>query len=142
MKIYPIEPVPKPRMTRRDKWKHRPIVDKYFQFRDEVRRLKIDIPESGAWIIFMVPLPKSWSREKKLKMIGSPHLGTKEKTRAMDIDNLIKGLLDAVYGDDSAVWDIKATKLWGYYGSIIVVDEYDPDRDKVNDIIHSLVLHI
>ena len=34
MFIFKINPIGKPRMTQRDKWKHRPIVDQYFAFKD------------------------------------------------------------------------------------------------------------
>lgn len=34
---YPIVPVPKPRMTQRDKWQKRPAVMRYRAFCDEVR---------------------------------------------------------------------------------------------------------
>ncbi|HHE6457291.1 TPA: RusA family crossover junction endodeoxyribonuclease, partial [Proteus mirabilis] len=34
MKVFNIEPVPKPRMTQADKWKKRPPVLKYFAFKD------------------------------------------------------------------------------------------------------------
>lgn len=46
VKVFNIEPVPKPRMTQADKWKKRPPVLKYFAFKDEVKLNKITLPES------------------------------------------------------------------------------------------------
>jgi len=39
-------------------------------------------------------------------MLGEPHQSKP------DIDNFLKGLLDAVFEDDSAVWSIWAEKRW------------------------------
>lgn len=45
-------------------------------------------------------------------MFGKPH------TKKPDIDNLCKALLDALYKDDSKIWDLRVTKIWGYEGQI------------------------
>ena len=111
---YNITPCAKPRMTQKDKWSRRPATETYWVFKDEVKRLKLDLPESGANIIFMIPMPQSWSKKKKLKMVGTPH---KQKP---DLDNLIKGLGDAVYQDDSCISDICANKIWAVRGAIII----------------------
>jgi Holliday junction resolvase RusA-like endonuclease len=111
---YHIDPVPKPRMTRRDQWKRRPIVQRYFAFRDQVKICGIKLPLHGAHIVFVIPVPKSWSKKKQSEQIGKPHM------QRPDIDNYLKGLLDAVFIDDSLVWDCRATKIWGELGRIIV----------------------
>ena len=111
---YDITPVAKPRMTQRDKWKGRPVVLNYFAFRDEVRLKKVFIPESNSHVTFVVPMPKKWSEKKKVEMDGKPHQQTP------DVDNFCKGILDAVFEEDCRVWDIRATKLWGRKGKIIV----------------------
>ena len=33
---FNVNPVAKPRMTQRDKWKKRPVVDKYYAYKDEM----------------------------------------------------------------------------------------------------------
>jgi len=114
MKTYDITPVAKPRQTRSDKWKQRPCVMRYRAFADEVRAAGIKIPESGAHIFFIIPMPKSWSKHKKTMMDGRPHQAKK------DVDNLLKSVLDAVYKDDSCVWDIRISKVWGNKGGIII----------------------
>jgi len=59
-------------------------------------------------------MPKSWSKKKKLEMVGRPH---KQKP---DLDNLLKALLDAVFDEDCEIWDIQATKYWNTRGMIII----------------------
>lgn len=111
---YDITPVPKPRMTKSDTWKKRPCTDRYWKFKDEVRKNKIEVPEAGSHIIFVMPMPDSWSKKKKREMDGKPH---KQKP---DKDNLEKALLDAIFDEDSHIWDSRVTKVWGYYGAIII----------------------
>ncbi len=111
---YPITPVPKPRMTRRDKWEERPGVLRYRAFADECRLRKMLVPEQGAHVIFVLPMPPSWTKTKREEMEGEPH------TQTPDVDNLCKALLDALYGDDSAVADIRISKVWGKDGMIAV----------------------
>ncbi len=117
MPIYDIDPVAAPRLTRRDKWMtpRRPCVQKYFDYRDAVNRLGVLVPESGAHITFIIPMANSWSKKKKILWDGKAHQSRK------DVDNLFKALLDALYDDDSGVWDIRITKLWGYKGQIVIV---------------------
>ena len=116
-KSYPIPPIPKPRMTKRDKWLDppRPTVARYWAFKDLVRLHKVEVPESGALIIFKIPMPESWSKKKKEKMRWKPH------QQKPDIDNLLKALLDAVYDEDCCVWNIRElSKIWSYNGSILI----------------------
>lgn len=113
--IYEITPVPKPRMTRSDKWKTRPCVMRYRSFADKCRLLDIKLPERGAEIIFYMPMPKSWSKKKQAMMVGKPH------RQRPDISNLVKAIEDALYSDDSTIWNYKGlTKLWSDKGRISI----------------------
>ncbi len=114
---YKITPVPKPRMTRRDKWLSppRPAVARYRAFCDEVRAIGVELPEKGARVTFYMPMPKSWSKRRQDQMVGMPH----QNERA-DWDNLGKALSDAVYGHDGHIWDIRITKRWAREGGIII----------------------
>lgn len=114
MTVYNIPPVAKPRMTQRDKWAQRPAVMKYRQFCDRVRFAKMELYSCGMQVTFIVPMPESWSKKKREAMNGQPH------QQRPDIDNYGKAVLDAVYGEDSHVWDVRFTKLWGQKGQIIV----------------------
>lgn len=82
MPKYLITPVGKPRMTRADKWKQRPPVMRYRMFCDEARLHGIRVPENGAHITFVLPMPKSWSKKKRAAMDGQPH------QQKPDLDNL------------------------------------------------------
>lgn len=113
---YPITPVPKPRQTQSDRWNKRPRVLRYRAFADECRARKVVVPECGAHITFVLPMPASWSNKKRDTMDGQPHQVKPDK------DNLEKALLDAIYGDDSVVWDSRVTKIWGESGAIIIKD--------------------
>jgi len=120
MKVYPILPCAKPRMTQRDRWKKRPCVLKYHAFKDECRIRNVEIPVNGALIEFYIPMPKSWSLKKKEKMAYTPHRQTP------DIDNLLKGIFDAVLKEDSHIWSIYSIKIWSFEPRIII-DELDPE---------------
>jgi len=122
--IINVDPVAKPRMTRQDKWKQRPVVVRYRAYCDELR-LKVGkyVPGDTVSVVFIVPMPKSWSNKKKALMNGKPHQQTP------DIDNFQKAFLDALCESDSHVWDIRAVKLWGTSGKIIIKNK----RGKYSD---------
>ena len=112
-----ITPVAKPRMTRQDKWKVRPCVAKYRAYCDELRvefnKRGWEIEETVS-VIFYIPMPKSWSKKKKEHMCQQPH------QQRPDLDNFIKGYIDALTQEDSYIWQIDAIKLWDYEGGICV----------------------
>lgn len=81
---------------------------------DEVRLRKTHLPESGAHITFVMPMPPSWSKKKREQFNGKPHQSKP------DCDNMLKALMDALFDDDSSVWDCRITKLWGEKGQIII----------------------
>lgn len=112
---YPITPVAKPRMTRADRWKHRPIVDRYMTFKDLVRYHRVEYC-IGDGVVFGIPVPKSWSKAKKKVHINQPHEHTP------DIDNLLKALFDALYENDAHIWKVgRLEKRWADEGYIKVV---------------------
>ena len=113
----PITPVPKPRMTQRDRWAKRPAVVRYYDFKDELRRqIKGDL-EPRISVVFRVPMPPSWSRKKRADMDGKPH------QQKPDIDNYLKALMDALCEDDSYIYDIRAQKYWAVDGAIEIIEE-------------------
>jgi len=120
--VFNTVPVAKPRMTRSDIWKRRPVVMKYRAFADELRyqanaqKYKLKAPVD---VTFVIPFPKTYSMKKKIKMEGQPHIIEK-----FDIDNLIKAFCDALTDKDGHIWSIRAEKIWGHTGKIIV-REYD-----------------
>lgn len=109
--IFNITPVPKPRMTNSDRWKKRPCVLRYRAFADECKYKIINLAPRFH-VTFIIPFPKSWSNKEKIKWDGKQHL------HRGDIDNYLKALLDAICDEDSYIWDIRVTKIWGYKGAI------------------------
>lgn len=122
-KHYPIVPVSAPRQVRKDTWDPSPHVQRYRAFRDEVRIRGVKIPECGYHLIFMLPMPKSWPKMKRRMLDGQPHQAKPDK------DNLEKALLDAVYEEDSHVWDGRVSKIWAEQGGIIVGRACDLPKD-------------
>ena len=116
LKIFKISPQPKPRMTRADKWKKRPSVLSYRAFADEMRVQAEgwELPDAFH-VRFIVPMPISWSKKKRLQMVSTPH------RQRPDLDNFIKSF-DCLREDDSSIWKISAEKVWGEEGAIIIDD--------------------
>jgi len=110
--IY-IDPVSKPRMTQRDKWRKRPCVIKYRAYCDDLRAWmkenKAEVDFNRLRVYFFIKMPDSWSKKKKKEMNYTAH---KQKP---DIDNLLKAFMDALLKDDSGVHDVGMSKTW-YWG--------------------------
>ena len=111
--VYKITPVSKPRQTQRDRWKKRPVVLRYHAYKDELRLRRVKLPECHH-VTFILPMPPSWSKKKQEALYGQPH------RQRPDADNLLKGLWDALYEEDSHIWDCRVTKIWGTEGMIKV----------------------
>lgn len=116
MRKYPIEPMGKPRMVKSDSWKRRPVVERYWAFKDQCRAHGVRLGVYGYHVTFIMPMPKSWSMKRKMEMNGEPH------QQKPDSDNMLKAIMDAVYSDDSVVFDIRVSKYWGWKGEIIIDD--------------------
>lgn len=110
MKIY-INPVPKPRMTRSDKWKKRKCVLEYRAFCDELRLKHPNPLPINVQIDFILEIPQS---KKKSIMSGWAH------QQKPDLDNLVKAVLDALCEDDSHIARLHASKVWGETPCIII----------------------
>ena len=119
MKKLKINPIPKPRMTRADTWKKRPCVVKYWAYKDELRVLlnnhNIKIGDNIC-IEFHVAMPKSWSKKRKNEMNGLNH------TKRPDVDNLLKGFMDAIFEEDSHIHTVYAKKYWAKEPSIVILN--------------------
>lgn len=102
--------VGKPRMTQRDKWKPRPVVERYWNIKDlmilQAKQQKFSLGERFE-ITVSLPMPKSWSKKKKKTMAGTPH------RQKPDIDNILKSIMDILLPEDSSVYNILINKEWG-----------------------------
>ena len=103
-------------MTQRDKWSHRPIIDRYWAFKDQLVLLAKQqnfILGDRYGVTFFIPMPDSWSKKKKEDMIGKPH------QNKPDLDNICKACQDCLKTNDATVYEIEASKLWWDEGKII-----------------------
>jgi len=110
-------PMGAPRMNRSDAWRKRPVVMRYFSYKDEIKAAC----KKSNWklrgevrIEFQIPMPQSWSSKRRTEMAFRPH------ENKPDIDNLIKGYMDSFGGGDQHVHTITATKVWAEYGAIVL----------------------
>jgi Holliday junction resolvase RusA-like endonuclease len=92
----------------------------YRKYADDLRA-KMDgiiLPFSGVHWKFYMPMPRSWSKRERLRLLGQPH------RISPDVDNLLKAVLDSLYtkatGGDAHIWDVRASKLWAEFGQIVV----------------------
>lgn len=111
---YPITPMGAPRMTRADSWRCPPreVVSRYWAFKDLIKFHEVEL-RNGDGIVFVLPMPASWSKKKKVEMCGSL---CKSKP---DLDNLLKSLMDALFQDDAHIAELgNIRKEWGYTGEI------------------------
>lgn len=123
MRGLDITPVGKPRMTQRDRWAHRPAVERYHAYCDQLRLLLPDyeLPHKLS-LVFYLPMPQSWSSKKRELMKGAPH------RQKPDIDNLAKAFMDAFKVDDSHVHSLHAEKYWSDIGWLDVMEDDDYKR--------------
>lgn len=111
MITIPVAPVPKPRMTRSDQWKKRKCVERYWQFKDDVRSHIQSLPEAFK-VTFHIEMPTSWSERKKAKFEGKYH-----QSRP-DIDNFLKAIMDAIAKEDGFIHTVEVKKRWARLGRI------------------------
>lgn len=121
---FNVRPVPKPRMTRSDRWKKRPSVVAYWEYKDA---LNIQANSLGykltpvLEVAFRIAMPKTWSKRKKELMCNKPH------QQKPDLDNLMKAFKDALADEDSFVYKYRnCVKFWGYE-DLITVTRRDED---------------
>jgi Holliday junction resolvase RusA-like endonuclease len=106
---YNSNAIAKPRMTQADSWKKRPIVLRYWEYKDNIKNWAHQNNfnlGNEIYAIFYIAMPKSWSIKKKELMIGKNH------QQRPDIDNLLKGLMDALLEEDSHIHTVYSKKVW------------------------------
>lgn len=128
--LFDVIPMGAVRMTQSDKWKTNPnhidpnkrqreVVTKYFDFKDKIREQakSMKFKLSGVLeIVFLVPMPFTWSEKKKVRHNKKP-----VETRP-DIDNYVKAFMDALESEDGFVWKTIAEKRYAFKGSILVYE--------------------
>ena len=122
---WDVNPVPKPRMTQRDKWLNparKPVVQ-YRIFKKTVEAFSLRdkyVVTNPLSLIFVIQMPASWSNKKRNSMNGQPH------TAKPDLDNLIKAFKDALCENDSFIHTYdQMKKVWGMTGAVVIVNNDD-----------------
>ena len=102
------DPMGKPRMTRRDVWKKRPVVLRYREYCDRIRAAGGKIPNNAYSIIVFayIAMPSSWSKKRQAEMDGQLH------RQKFDADNCVKAVMDALFKEDSMVAGCCCWKFW------------------------------
>ena len=103
-----INPIGKPRMTQRDRWKKRPCVVAYREWCDQLRAAAPALPEKPRVleILAYIALPDSWSEKRKANMRGRSH------ERTPDADNIAKAVMDCLMPQDKTIWRLIIEKRW------------------------------
>lgn len=110
-----LNPRPKPRMVQSDKWRKRPVVQKYWEYKDALRKeYPHELPES-LYLSFAIQMPKSWTKRKKEQLRHKPH------QQKPDVDNLVKAVMDCLSDEDSGVYKVHAQKYWADEGSVQIL---------------------
>jgi len=115
----PGNPVGAPRMTVRDKWKKRPCVMRYREWKDLARRCAGVLPEANqilslSWTAYFEPAA-SWSRKRRLSAIGTIHRAKPDR------DNIDKAVLDSLFKEDSGIGVGSIAKYWSGFARLEVV---------------------
>lgn len=63
-------------------------------------------PHQGGWLIFYIPVSKSWKKYKKAEMHMKLH------QNKPDWDNLAKAFFDSLLSEDMHISDVRVTKKW------------------------------
>lgn len=108
---FKINPQPKSRLTFQGRFTQR--AKKYYDYCNALQLLAkgVTIKETVD-LVFVMPMPQSWSKKKKEAMMNKPH------QQRPDLDNLIKAVLDALCKEDKHIHKIQAMKIWGSCGLI------------------------
>ena len=97
------------RTVRSDAWKPNPAIDRYHLWRDQIRlatpKSMTRFPDRIKMLI-MVPMPENWSEKKKAFLCGRGHC------QKPDIDNIVKGVLDAMFESDQMISGVDAIAWW------------------------------
>lgn len=111
-----VNPIGKPRMTQRDRWKRRPCVLIYHEFKDKLRAdaesagLTSEVKAKGlSWNAY-IPMPKSWSIKKKAEMHYALHQSRPDR------DNIDKAILDTLFKEDRCIAYGTIRKYWCHPG--------------------------
>lgn len=111
------KPIAKPRLTRSDAWRKRKCVLQYYAYKDMLLKeceQQNFVLGDAFYVKFTIGFPPSYPKKKRELLLGKPH------TIKSDLDNLLKGLMDAIKVNDQSVYYVIAYKVWGNKDSLLV----------------------
>ena len=111
--IINVEPMGAVRCNRSVRWKKTERQERYFAYKDQVRAAAekaakespVPVPDKLRITAF-IAMPDSWSNKKRSEMTGMPH------RQRPDADNILKGVKDAIWQEDGAIWNESCKKFW------------------------------
>lgn len=104
-------------MTKSDRWKQRPCVTEYFDFKDDIsRQAKKEgfVLSDKLMMQIEIQPPKSYSKKKTEAITGKPH------DQKPDIDNIIKAVFDCLAKEDKTIHEIHVRKIWSTENKITI----------------------
>ena len=115
-------PVPAPRQTQRDRWRVRPAVARYREYRDRIAMAvhchDQALPEPGETDLIEIVAtwqpPKSWSVRQRIEGLSRP------KRTKPDPDNVAKAVLDTLWPEDAAVGDVIVRRRYGAEAGTVI----------------------
>ena len=127
-RILPITPIAAPRQNRNSRFnpKKKAVIERYIAWKTAVvylaKQAGVDFSQDELHVVFILPMPKSWSPKKQRDFAGTPY-----KRERNDTDNLVKALKDAFWpkssGGDGHIWRESQERRWGYEGKIVIQQE-------------------
>lgn len=124
----------KPRMVKSDAWKKRSCVIRYWGIKDSVNSQANGFVLGNCFfVVFVLPMPSSWSKKKKEKMNNSLHQSKP------DASNLLKSIEDILLVDDSKISFPVTLKVWGYEQKVYI---RNLSEKQMTDILYNLCYNI
>jgi Holliday junction resolvase RusA-like endonuclease len=115
--VLDIAPNTKPRMTQRDRWAKRPVVEKYYKFKDNIKYEAMvkklgDLPGFIPFVIFYLPIPKAIAKKWRPELEDAP------MCKYPDIDNATKSLFDCLARQDNYIHTLGVAKRYSEHPRI------------------------
>ena len=102
----PGTPISKPRMT--SQGKNKPGLKKYWNYAYKIKTIctKLPVDPKMVTVYAYFPFPKSYSKKKRKELASKAH------RVKPDCDNVLKGVMDALFKNDSGIYHAMIKKYW------------------------------
>jgi len=130
---YEITPMP---ALRWGPEKFTPRAKRYASYLNDLRKIRFRLPQPFYHAVFILPIPKSWSKKKKFETCYTDHRSRPDR------DNLDKAVGDII-PEDMHIARGYPSKIWGPFGCIVVATEalYTTESDhEVRVIMEEIMM--